>query len=133
MLFKKVIGETTFGQMSLFFSLIGLCNAALLWPICLALYFSGAESVQWGRLPWTALLAASILHLGKHNCHLISIISRIVAQKNYLTLQSYFLCSCKYAWQLQHCSHVRSVHNTGVDYCCSCICRYNTNFNYCIR
>ncbi|CAK9829829.1 Putative thiamine transporter SLC35F3 [Anthophora retusa] len=62
-LFKKVIGETTFGQMSLFFSLIGLCNAALLWPICLALYFSGAESVHWGRLPWTALLSASILHL----------------------------------------------------------------------
>ncbi|XP_076634190.1 solute carrier family 35 member F3 isoform X1 [Colletes latitarsis] len=62
-LFKKVIGETTFGQMSLFFSLIGLCNAALLWPICLALYFSGAESVHWGRLPWTALILASVLHL----------------------------------------------------------------------
>ncbi|XP_076238880.1 solute carrier family 35 member F3 isoform X3 [Calliopsis andreniformis] len=62
-LFKKVIGETTFGQMSLFFSLIGLCNAALLWPICLTLYFSGVESVHWGRLPWTALLSASILHL----------------------------------------------------------------------
>ncbi|XP_076672402.1 solute carrier family 35 member F3 isoform X2 [Andrena cerasifolii] len=62
-LFKKVIGETTFGQMSLFFSFIGLCNAALLWPICLALYFSGVESVHWGRLPWTSLLSASILHL----------------------------------------------------------------------
>ncbi|CAL1684048.1 unnamed protein product [Lasius platythorax] len=62
-LFKKVIGETTFGQMSLFFSLIGLCNAALLWPICLALYFSGAETMNWGRLPWAALLSASILHL----------------------------------------------------------------------
>ncbi|XP_076227256.1 solute carrier family 35 member F3 isoform X2 [Nomia melanderi] len=62
-LFKKVIGETTFGQMSLFFSLIGLCNAALLWPVCLALYFTGAESVHWERLPWTALLLASILHL----------------------------------------------------------------------
>ncbi|XP_011267589.1 putative thiamine transporter SLC35F3 isoform X3 [Camponotus floridanus] len=62
-LFKKVIGETTFGQMSLFFSLIGLCNAALLWPICLALYFSGAETMHWTRLPWAALLSASILHL----------------------------------------------------------------------
>ncbi|KAG7212859.1 hypothetical protein KM043_002212 [Ampulex compressa] len=62
-LYKKVLGETTFGQMSLFFSLVGLCNAALLWPICLALYFSGAESVYWARLPWAALLAASILHL----------------------------------------------------------------------
>ncbi|KAK0165757.1 hypothetical protein PV328_004251 [Microctonus aethiopoides] len=62
-LFKKVIGETTFGQVSLFFSIIGLCNAALLWPVCLALYFSGAETVHWARLPWTALLSASILHL----------------------------------------------------------------------
>ncbi|XP_011872637.1 PREDICTED: putative thiamine transporter SLC35F3 isoform X2 [Vollenhovia emeryi] len=62
-LFKKVIGETTFGQMSLFFSLIGLCNAALLWPICLALYFSGVETINWARLPWAALLSASILHL----------------------------------------------------------------------
>ncbi|XP_043268469.1 putative thiamine transporter SLC35F3 isoform X2 [Venturia canescens] len=62
-LFKKVIGETTFGQVSLFFSLIGLCNAALLWPVCVALYFSGAESVPWSRLPWAALLSASILHL----------------------------------------------------------------------
>ncbi|XP_018350240.1 PREDICTED: putative thiamine transporter SLC35F3 isoform X3 [Trachymyrmex septentrionalis] len=62
-LFKKVIGETTFGQMSFFFSLIGLCNAALLWPICLALYFSGVETIPWARLPWAALLSASILHL----------------------------------------------------------------------
>ncbi|XP_029161670.1 putative thiamine transporter SLC35F3 isoform X2 [Nylanderia fulva] len=62
-LFKKVIGETTFGQMSFFFSLIGLCNAALLWPICLALYFSGAETMHWATLPWAALLSASILHL----------------------------------------------------------------------
>lgn len=62
-LFKKVIGETTFGQVSLFFSLIGLCNATLLWPVCLALYFSGAETVHWAKLPWSTLLAASLLHL----------------------------------------------------------------------
>ncbi|EZA58449.1 putative thiamine transporter SLC35F3 isoform X2 [Ooceraea biroi] len=62
-LFKKVIGETTFGQMSLFFTLIGLCNAALLWPICLALYFSGVETMHWARLPWPTLISASILHL----------------------------------------------------------------------
>ncbi|XP_066594379.1 solute carrier family 35 member F3 [Prorops nasuta] len=62
-LFKKVMGETTFGQVSLFFSLIGLCNAALLWPVCLTLYFSGAESVQWSKLPWAVLLSASAFHL----------------------------------------------------------------------
>jgi len=66
-LFKKVIGETTFGQMSLFFTLIGLCNAALLWPICLALYFSGVETMHWARLPWPTLISASILHLGSNS------------------------------------------------------------------
>ncbi|XP_066993222.1 solute carrier family 35 member F3 isoform X1 [Anabrus simplex] len=62
-LFKKVIGEASYGQVSLFFSLIGLFNAALLWPLCLALYFTGVETLHWERLPWPALLAASGLSL----------------------------------------------------------------------
>ncbi|XP_011496274.1 PREDICTED: solute carrier family 35 member F4 isoform X4 [Ceratosolen solmsi marchali] len=62
-LFKKVIGDTTFGEISLFFSIIGICNAALLWPICLVLYFSGVEYILWEKFPWIVLLAASILHL----------------------------------------------------------------------
>ncbi|XP_063243739.1 solute carrier family 35 member F3 isoform X2 [Bacillus rossius redtenbacheri] len=62
-LFKKVIGEASYGQVSLFFSLIGLFNAALLWPLCLALYFSGVETLHWERLPWPALLCASGLSL----------------------------------------------------------------------
>lgn len=63
-LFKKVIGDASYGQVSLFFSLIGLLNASLLWPLCLTLYFTGIETLYWDRLPWPALLAASILSLG---------------------------------------------------------------------
>lgn len=63
-LFRKVMGVTTFGQVSLFFTLIGIFNVAFLWPICLILYFSGAESISWVKLPWTALFVACILHLG---------------------------------------------------------------------
>ncbi|KDR06510.1 hypothetical protein L798_04188, partial [Zootermopsis nevadensis] len=62
-LFKKVIGEASYGQVSLFFSLIGLFNAALLWPVCLVLYFTRVETLHWEQLPWPVLLAASGLSL----------------------------------------------------------------------
>ncbi|XP_049962935.1 putative thiamine transporter SLC35F3 isoform X3 [Schistocerca serialis cubense] len=62
-LFKKVIGEASYGQVSLFFSLIGMFNAALLWPVCLTLYFTGTEILHWRQLPWPALLGASGLSL----------------------------------------------------------------------
>ncbi|XP_018331457.1 putative thiamine transporter SLC35F3 isoform X2 [Agrilus planipennis] len=62
-LFKKVIGEATYGQVALFFSLIGMINAALLWPLCLTLFLMGFETLQWERLPWPLLVACSILSL----------------------------------------------------------------------
>jgi hypothetical protein len=49
---------------SLFFSLIGLFNAALLWPLCLVLYFTRVETLYWEQVPWPVLLAASGLSLG---------------------------------------------------------------------
>ena len=39
-MFKKIIGEVNFAQVSLFFSLMGLLNAVLLWPLALVLYFT---------------------------------------------------------------------------------------------
>lgn len=68
-LFKKVIGEATYGQVALFFSVIGLLNAALLWPVSLTLYFTGVETLYWDLLPWPALLLASILSLSKYSVH----------------------------------------------------------------
>lgn len=64
-LFKKIIGEATYGQVALFFSLIGMLNAALLWPLSLGLFLTGVESMHWDKLPWPALLTASSLSLGK--------------------------------------------------------------------
>lgn len=64
-LFKKIIGDATYGQVALFFSLIGMLNAALLWPLSLGLFLTGAESLHWERLPWPALLSASALSLSK--------------------------------------------------------------------
>ncbi|XP_065210398.1 solute carrier family 35 member F3 isoform X2 [Planococcus citri] len=62
-LFKKTFGEVSLGQISLFFSLIGMLNATLLWPLCLVLYFTGVEVLQWDRLPWTILFGASLFSL----------------------------------------------------------------------
>lgn len=64
-LFKKVIGDATYGQVALFFSIIGMLNAAFLWPLCLGLYLMGRETVHWDMLPWPTLLASGCLSLGK--------------------------------------------------------------------
>ncbi|XP_072390083.1 solute carrier family 35 member F3 isoform X1 [Diabrotica undecimpunctata] len=62
-LFKKVIGDATYGQVALFFSLIGMLNAAFLWPLCLGLFLMGVETLHWDMLPWPALLTSSVLSL----------------------------------------------------------------------
>ena len=70
-LFRKIFGHVTVGQVSLFFSFIGLLNATLLWPLCLVFYFTGIEVLQWDNLPWPILFGAGFSSLGKcimHNC-----------------------------------------------------------------
>lgn len=64
-LFRKVIGDATYGQVSLFFSTMGILNASLMWPLCLTLYLTGVETLSWERLSWPILLAASGMFLGK--------------------------------------------------------------------
>lgn len=65
MLFKKVIGEASFGQVSLIFTVIALLNTILLSPFVAALYFSGYEVVVWSHLQWPNLLIAAALSLGE--------------------------------------------------------------------
>ncbi|XP_071451745.1 solute carrier family 35 member F3 [Hetaerina americana] len=62
-LFKKVMGEASMGQVALFFSIVGLLNALLLWPLLLALYLLGAETFLWNDLPWLELLLTGGLSL----------------------------------------------------------------------
>lgn len=72
-LFKKVIGDATYGQVALFFSLIGMLNAALLWPLSVGLLLTGMETLYWEKLPWPALLAASALSLGERGVLLLMV------------------------------------------------------------
>ncbi|EFX69060.1 hypothetical protein DAPPUDRAFT_62657 [Daphnia pulex] len=61
--FKRIFGEATYGQVSFFFSLIGLLNVVLLWPIVLTLHFTGLEVITWNRVPWIQLAVAGTLSL----------------------------------------------------------------------
>lgn len=66
MSFKRIFGEATYGQVSFFFSLIGLLNVVLLWPIVLTLHFTGLEVITWNRVPWIQLAVAGSLSLGTY-------------------------------------------------------------------
>ncbi|KAK4010901.1 putative thiamine transporter SLC35F3 isoform X1 [Daphnia magna] len=61
--FKRIFGEATYGQVSFFFSLIGLLNIVLLWPVVLTLHFTGLEVITWNRVPWVPLAIAGSLSL----------------------------------------------------------------------
>ena len=61
--FKRLFVDASYCQVSFFFSLIGLMNAALLWPVLLLLHFSGLEVVVWNRVPWLHLVVAGALSL----------------------------------------------------------------------
>ncbi|ROT61701.1 putative thiamine transporter SLC35F3 isoform X3 [Penaeus vannamei] len=62
-LFKKVIGEATFGQVSFIFTIIALLNTVLLSPLVAAFYFSSYEVIEWRYLPWPNLVVAAALSL----------------------------------------------------------------------
>ncbi|CAH2240646.1 jg14241 [Pararge aegeria aegeria] len=65
-LFRKVMGEVNTGQRALFFSILGIVNATLLWPVCLALYLTGSEQLPAHQMPWIPLLLASVALLVFH-------------------------------------------------------------------
>lgn len=58
-----MIGYENFGEMSLFFTLIGFLNAFLMWPLVLLLYFTGTEVLFWNHIPWGTLSGAAALNL----------------------------------------------------------------------
>lgn len=60
------MGDVNSGQRALFFSILGIVNASLLWPLCLALYLTGSEMLPSHRMPWIYLLVASIALLIFH-------------------------------------------------------------------
>lgn len=81
-MFRKVMREPPVGQVAFTFTILGFINASLIWPVCLALYFSGTESMPWERDSWIILLIASVLMLGK--CEKVSCLFVSVHQISFL-------------------------------------------------
>lgn len=50
-IYQRMFGFWSIAQMSLFFTLIGLFNAFLMWPLALLLYFLGVELIVCKLLP----------------------------------------------------------------------------------
>ncbi|XP_055525334.1 uncharacterized protein LOC129718516 isoform X2 [Wyeomyia smithii] len=82
-MFRKVMGDPPVGQIAFTFSFIGFLNAAILWPVCIALYFTGAEVMPWEPLPWIILLMASVLLLV---FHILTQFSSAVTYNMFVTL-----------------------------------------------
>ncbi|MFH4980655.1 hypothetical protein AB6A40_007364 [Gnathostoma spinigerum] len=62
-LFKKVIGNASLGQVSVFMSGLGLMNVLLnVFPM-ITIILSGAEHVEWAQVPWFPMIGAAVLSL----------------------------------------------------------------------
>lgn len=117
MLFKKVVGDASFGQVSVFFSVIAILSSVLLAPMVAGLHLSGYELIQWDRIPWLHLMLAAVLtlckscnhicmltlHCGLHDLQDVCSIWYNIAQKHsgHATLVlKVFTAHCLWNWQL---------------------------------
>ncbi|XP_022253227.1 putative thiamine transporter SLC35F3 isoform X1 [Limulus polyphemus] len=61
--FKKLIGDVTPGQLSIFFTLMGLMNFLIMWPFFITLHVMHIETLHWNMLPWIPLGGTAALFL----------------------------------------------------------------------
>ncbi|VDM40079.1 unnamed protein product [Toxocara canis] len=61
--FKKVIGDATLGQVSIFMSGLGLMNLFVNIIPAAALTLTGTETLEWTRVPWLPLIGSALLNL----------------------------------------------------------------------
>lgn len=100
-MFRKMMGDPPpVGRIAFTFTIIGIINAILLWPICLILYFSEAERIPWETLPISVLLIASGLLL---LFHVLTQFSGAVTYNMFVTLgliTSVPVSACKLRYSL---------------------------------
>lgn len=66
-MFRKMMGEgAQLGQIAFTFSFLGFLNAFLLWPISIAMYLSGIESMSWDAVSMAVMFILSVLLLCKN-------------------------------------------------------------------
>jgi solute carrier family 35, member F3/4 len=83
-MFRKMMGDPPpVGRIAFTFSIIGIINASMFWPVCLILYFSGVEVLPWETFQITVLLIASALLL---IFHILTQLSGAVTYNMFVTL-----------------------------------------------
>ena len=71
-LYKKYIGNATYGQVSFFLTVLSVFNTVFLWPFVVVFYFTGFEVIEWDKIPWDYLCGNAALGVGKclfARCH----------------------------------------------------------------
>lgn len=61
--FKRIVGDATLGQVSLFLSCLGLLSTLLLWPIIVIFHYTHYEDFSWRHIPWKYLCGNAVLGL----------------------------------------------------------------------
>ena len=105
--------------MSFFFSLIGLLNVVLLWPLVLTLHFTGLEVITWNRVPWIELAVAGSLSL----CNYLKFKFFSISRANHV-----FSCASRsgqLAGQLWTSSDLWGFYSPGIGHGHSHLGRYN--------
>lgn len=83
-MFRKMMGDPPpVGRIAFTFTIIGIINAAMLWPVCLILYFSDVEKMPLETLTFTVLMIASTLLL---SFHILTQFSGAVTYQMFVTL-----------------------------------------------
>ncbi|XP_064652285.1 solute carrier family 35 member F4-like isoform X2 [Lineus longissimus] len=57
--FKRMVGDADYGQVSLFLSCLAIFNLLTMWPIFLVLYLTGAEPIAWDTISWKFVTGAA--------------------------------------------------------------------------
>lgn len=83
-LFRKMIGDQQpSARIALTFTVMGIINAILLWPICLVIYFAGYETIPWDPLILALILIASFLLF---IFHFVTLLGSAVTYNMFVTL-----------------------------------------------
>lgn len=100
-MFRKMMGDPPpVGRIAFTFTIIGIINATLLWPVCLILYFSGVEVIPWETLTVTVLLIASAFLM---MFHILTQFSGAVTYNMFVTLgliTSVPVSACEFFFQV---------------------------------
>ncbi|XP_077990057.1 solute carrier family 35 member F4-like isoform X2 [Glandiceps talaboti] len=59
--FKRVVGDASLGQVSLFLTLLSIFNLLFLWPVMLVLRLTGVENWEWKDMPWDYICGSAAL------------------------------------------------------------------------